>query len=164
MFQVKGEKLITIEHLNSVKKADFNTISEELQRNPLNCFRHWRIQIVPILKSHILDLPQNLEWKKKFLEHIIDKKIKNRKTIDYALLEREMFPGQTTNSIKRFACNCDRKWMNNKNIVSTEAFDEMCKRRLNDLLYVSSLQNETKDNLYQNYVEDILEVYNSLVV
>ena len=52
--------------------ADFSEASKELGRSKVACHDHWKIQILPILKTDILKLPQDEEWRQTFLEYIVN--------------------------------------------------------------------------------------------
>merc|ERR1712150_440674 len=50
--------------LETVVPSDFNEVSQKLQRTNVSCHGHWNIVLLPILKSHLKDLPLSAEWKK----------------------------------------------------------------------------------------------------
>ena len=154
----------TIEDLYSAHESDFNDVSERLQRKPNNCKYHWNKDILPILKNNILGLPQGIEWMRRFLEYIVENKIKRIEDINYVVLVRENFHGQTTASIKLFAVNIMRITKNKKTVILSEPMHEICQTRLDNPSKQSFLGSKKRANLQLEYSEWILKIYNSLIV
>merc|ERR1719458_1296943 len=60
MIKEKSNGKIVLPELVSI--ADFHSVAKAINRNESACYSHWLTIILPILKTHSLDLPQNLVW------------------------------------------------------------------------------------------------------
>ena len=78
----------------------------ELPRNIENCRGRWKQVILPICKTYVLGnpgFPENyLDWKKDVVKYIVEHKIEDRNDVDAYLIEKDLCPGQTVASIKKF--------------------------------------------------------------
>ena len=83
------------------------------------------MNIVPPLKSDVLGLPQNEEWRKDVLRYVIDNKFGSVKAIPYNKVVRDVCPGQTTDSLSLFLNNLSR-------YAGDKPFYEYCKKCLNN--------------------------------
>ena len=100
IFRVKQINCDDISSLCSLNEAEFKGIAKELHRTQKSCHLHWEQKMLPILKTHILGLPLNIDWMRDLQRYIVDKKIKSLDELNYELLVDEMFPGQTPHSLK----------------------------------------------------------------
>ena len=85
-----------LDYLDSSKKNYFDQISATIGRSKGACYRRWRRNIVPILKSDFHGLPQDEEWRKDVLRYVIEKKFGRVKEIPFNKLVRDVCPEQTT--------------------------------------------------------------------
>ena len=72
----------SIASLNAVNQDDFEHVSTTIGRTTNACYDHWKLQILPILKTHILGLPQGVDWMHEFLVYMAKSKITHQKTND----------------------------------------------------------------------------------
>ena len=156
--------MTSIDALNSVKKDAFKVISMTLGRSIYACNDHWKIRLLPILKTHILGLPQGVEWRNEFLMHLVQNKVTDVKKIEYNLLVEKRFPGQTTRTLASFADIINNSKGDNKIVHSNEPLHEKCSRRLNHPKPNSYLTSERMANSNLTFAEDIVEIYNSLIL
>ena len=111
--------------------------------------------IVPILKSEILGLPQNVEWQKHVLRYIIENKFTNTKHIPYNKVVMEVCPGQTSMSLCMFLNNLAR-------YAKDAPFHESCQKFLNNPHPKSYLGNEELAQTKFEYACKILEIRQKL--
>ena len=97
-----------LDYLDSSKTNDFDQISADIGRSKGACYKRWMFTIVPVLKSDILGLPQNEEWRKDILRYIIEKKFGSVKEIPYNKVVRDVCPGQTSDALSLFLNNLSR--------------------------------------------------------
>ena len=141
--------------LDSLKDKDFGQISAEMGRSKGACNKRWTLQIVPPLKSDILGLPQNEEWRKDVLRYVIDKKFGSVKAIPYNKVVRDVCPGQTTDSLSLF--------LRNLSISAGEMpFYEYCRKHLNNPNHNSYLGNEKLAQTKFEYACKILDMKQKL--
>eukprot|EP00095_Tigriopus_kingsejongensis_P010884 maker-scaffold86_size395752-snap-gene-2.30 protein:Tk10884 transcript:maker-scaffold86_size395752-snap-gene-2.30-mRNA-1 annotation:"---NA---" len=95
--QTKTFNINKIDH----KKIDWVVIDEELGRPPKSAYKHWEVQIKPVLLAHLADIDViDTEWMKTFMKMILaDKSITRRRHIDYGRFVKK-FPTQTEYSLK----------------------------------------------------------------
>merc|ERR1712218_320817 len=79
LFKVTNRDINNLDIMMSLKKGDFSEVSKELGRGTKACYLHWNHQLLPILKTDILKLPQGEEWRQTFLEYIVKNEIKSTK-------------------------------------------------------------------------------------
>ena len=106
----------SIDTLNAVNEGNFEHVSTTIGRTTKACYNHWKLQILPILKTHILGLPQGVEWMHEFLVYMVNNKITDTKTIEYNRLVEELFPGQTSLSLSMFANNINNNYIRVNNL------------------------------------------------
>ena len=141
--------------LDSLKDKDFGQILAEMGRSKGACNKRWTLQIVPPLKSDILGLPQNEEWRKDVLRYVIDKKFGSVKAIPYNKVVRDVCPGQTTDSLSLF--------LRNLSISAGEMpFYEYCRKHLNNPNHNSYLGNEKLAQTKFEYACKILDMKQKL--
>ena len=164
--QDQTKNINSIGALTSVKTNDFEVISTTLGRTPNACQDHFKQQILPILKTHLLGLPQGVDWMKEFLVYIVKNEVIDVKTIEYNRLVEELFPGQTTHSLSRFANDLKVKTVKYKVVRSNEPLHKICARRLSEMTTCrfTYLGNEKMANSKLIYSENIVEIYKSLIV
>ena len=141
--------------LDSSKENDFGQISAEIGRSKVACNKRWTTQIVPPLKSDILGLPQNEEWRKDVLRYVIDKKFNNVKDIPYNKVVRDVCPGQTSDSLSVFLRSLSRS-------SGKMPFFENCRKHLNNPHPNSHLGNEKLAQTKFEYTCEILDIKQKL--
>ena len=147
--------MIDLNFLDSLIENDFRQISAEIGRSKGACNRRWISQIVPPLKSDILGLPQNEEWRKDVLQHIIENKFISSKHIPYNKMVRDVCPGQTAHALSTF--------LRNLSISTGEMpFHEYCRNHLNNPSHNSYLGNEKLAQTKYEYACKILEIKQKL--
>ena len=162
IINLKGIKPRDISTLRSVKESDFESIAKELQRTTSSCYCHYNQSLLPVLKTHILGLPQSIDWIRELLDHIVDTKTKSTNDLDYFLLCQEMFPGQTPYSLD----SCITRFLNlsrqNKMLENTPLCD-IISDKLSNPSPQSILVCEKKRTKKLQYAEDIVEIYESII-
>ena len=150
-----------------MKKDDFAAVSNEILRTNHSCFAHWQGQILPILKKHMLGLPQGQEWMKKFLIYLTENKVKDTEKIEYSFLVENKFPGETNHTLIQFANHRNRSGIatvDGNGIRSKEPLHETCLRELkNPSVKSSYLGNEKMANAHLEYAKEIVTIYKSLI-
>ena len=87
IYNLKRMKSDDIASLCSVNQAEFGDISKELQRTKNACYLHWQEVVLPILKTHIMGLPQNTDWMRDIQRYIVNKQIKSMDELDFDLMD-----------------------------------------------------------------------------
>ena len=113
------------------------------------------MQIVPPLKSDILGLPQNEEWRKDVLRYVIDNKFGSFKDIPYNKVVRDVCPGQTSHSLSIFLTSLS-------NHAGDTPFYEHCRKYLNNPPPRSYLGNEALAKAKSEYASQILQIKQKL--
>ena len=141
--------------LDSLKQKDFRQISAVIGRSKNSCYQRWIVNIVPPLKSDILGLPQDEEWRKDLLRYVIDNKFGSVKDIPYNKMVRDVCPGQTTDALSLFLNNlsCHAVGM---------PFYEYCRKHLNNPYRSSYLGNEKLVQAKFEYACKILDIKQNL--
>ena len=144
-----------LDFLDSWKEKDFGQLSADIGRSKAACYIRWMGTIVPILKAHTLGLPQNEEWRKDVLQHIIENKFISSKHIPYNKMVRDVCPGQTAHALSTF--------LRNLSISTGEMpFHEYCRNHLNNPSHNSYLGNEKLAQTKYEYACKILEIKQKL--
>merc|ERR1712150_28689 len=154
-FQDNPNKINDLNFLDSSKEKDFGQISTEIGRSKSSCYYRWTAHIVPPLKSDVLGLPQNEEWRKDVLRYVIDKKFSSVKDIPYNKVVRDVCPGQTSNALSLFLNNFSRS-------AGDQPFHEYCRKHLNNPNHSSSLGNEKLAQTKFEYTCEILDIKQKL--
>merc|ERR1712223_692287 len=97
------------DQLEQVKQNDFIDIGKELKRSSSSCYGRWMGQIVPTLKTCIMQLPMTQDWKKGLLHHIVKNKIKSKKELDIDSILIEVAPAQTSKSLLLYPDNLKKE-------------------------------------------------------
>ena len=155
-------KIDNVEDLYSLREIDCKGISKELKRSWKSCWDHWQYCLLPILKTHKLDLPQSLEWKKDVLKHIIHKKVEVLEDVDYNQLVQDVCPGQTTQSLQIFIANIRRTRVEGKHIMSKEPLHELASKSIRNPGHSSSLCSETMEEKKYDHACSIVKMYEDL--
>ena len=147
--------MIDLNFLDLLKRSDFRQISAEIGRSKGSCYRRWAVHMVPPLKSDILGLPQNEEWRKDVLRYVIDNKFGSAKDIPYNKVVRDVCAGQTSYSLSVFLRTLS---------ISTgdQPFYEYCRKHLNNPHPSSYLGNETLAQTKFEYACKILDIKQKL--
>ena len=144
-----------LDFLDSLKTKDFGQISAEIGRSKGSCYLRWTTHIVPPLKSDILGLPQNEEWRKDVLRYVIDNKFNSFKDIPYNKAVRDVCPGQTSDALSIF--------LNSLSISNgDQPFYEYCRKHLNNPHPSSHLGNEKLAQTKFEYACKILDIKQKL--
>ena len=138
-----------------MKTKDFDQISEDIGRSKGACYRRWRTIIAPIIKSDILGLPQNEEWRKDVLRYIIEKNYGSVKVIPYNKLVRDVCPGQTSHTLSDYLNSFSRH-------AADGPFYEYCQKHLNNPHPNSYLGNEELAKAKSEYASQILQIKQEL--
>ena len=141
--------------LDSWKEKDFDQISADIGRSKTACYIHWTRHIAPIIKSDILGLPQNEEWRKDVLRYVIDNKFGSVKDIPYNKVVRDVCPGQTSRSLSMFLLSLSQH-------TGGMLFYEYCRKHLNDPHPNSYLGNEELAKAKSEYASQILQIKQKL--
>ena len=141
--------------LDSLKQKDFRQISAVIGRSKNSCYQRWIVNIVPPLKSDILGLPQNEEWRKDVLRYVIEKMFISVKLVPYNKIVRDVCPGQTTDALSLFL-----RYLS----ISTgdQPFYEYCRKHLNNPNHNSYLGNEKLAQTKFEYACKILDMKQKL--
>ena len=141
--------------LDSSKPNDFGPISAEIGRSKGSCYMRWTRHIAPPLKSDILGLPQNEEWRKDVLRYVIDNKFGSVKAIPYNKVVRDVCPGQTTDSLSLFLRTLSIS-------AGKMPFYEYCRKHLNNPHPSSHLGSENFAQTKFEYACKILDIKQNL--
>ena len=144
-----------LDFLDSLKTKDFGEISAEIGRSKKTCQLRWLNHIVPPLKSDILGLPQNEEWRRDVLQYIIEKEFISSKHIPYNKIVRDVCPGQTTVALSKFLRSLS---------ISTgdKPFYEYCRKHLDSPNHNSYLGNKKLAQTKSEYACKILQIKQKL--
>ena len=141
--------------LDSLKQKDFRQISAVIGRSKNSCYQRWIVNIVPPLKSDILGLPKDEEWRKDLLRYVIDNKFGSVKAIPYNKVVRDVCPGQTTDSLSSFLRTLSIS-------AGKMPFYEYCRKHLNNPHPNSHLGNEKLAQTKFEYTCEILDIKQKL--
>ena len=147
--------MIDLNFLDSLIENDFGQISAEIGRSKTSCYLRWTRQIVPPLKSDILGLPQNEEWRKDVLRYVIDNKFGSFKDIPYNKAVRDVCPAQTSDVLSIFLRSLSRS-------AGDKPFYEHCRKHLNNPYRSSYLGNEKLVQAKFEYACKILDIKQNL--
>ena len=147
-----------ISGLCSVNISDFTSVAKELQRSKKSCWFHYYQALLPILKTHILGLPQGTDWMRELLRYIVDNQIKSVADIDYFVLCNEQLPGQTRYSMANYISNLTNPEKMLKNTPLCDIIsDKLSNPSPNSILGCEKVEIRTLQ-----YAKDIIEMYKSI--
>merc|ERR1712150_261997 len=152
--------------LETVVVSDFNEVSQKLQRTNKSCERHWYENLLPILKSHLKDLPLSAEWKKDFMLYVIKHKIRHPRELDLGLIVDKVCPGQSTQSVSYYARDAVSNQKRKRNIANNHMdlpLDELMKKQMSDESPKSPLFNEKRMEKDLQRKNDIVDLYKSMI-
>ena len=152
-------KMDTVDDLNSLRMIDCEGIPKELKRSMHSCWGRWQFGLLPILRTHILGLPQNLEWKKDVIVYLMDNKIEWLEDIDYNKVVKDVCPGQTTHSLRVFIRDIRKRTVKGEKILHKEPLHELASKRINDPRNSSFLCDETVVQKKLEHACSIVKVY-----
>ena len=130
IIKLKDIKDNSCDQLEHVKPNDFIDIGRELKRSSISCYIRWMIQIVPTLKTCIMQLPMTQDWKKDILHHIIKNKIKIKKELDIDFILKEVAPAQTSLSLINYLDNLKKERIDGVQKTSKLPLCELASKRL----------------------------------
>jgi len=151
--------------LEQVKPSNFFDIGKELKRSSGTCYNRWMIQIVPSLKTCIMNLPMTHDWKKDFLHHIVKNKIKNKKDLDIEFILKEISPAQTSQSLLGYVKNLKQEYIHGVQKQSKLPLCELASKRLiekspnNPIFY----EDNIKEKKRQEWCKSIFAYYKKLM-
>merc|ERR1719367_313693 len=149
IIQLKNIKDNSCDLLEQVKLNDFMDIGKELKRSSGSCYAKWMEHIVPTLKTCILNLPMNLQWKKDLLHHIVKNKVKTKKELDIEFILKEVAPAQTSISLLAYLKDLKQETINGVRKQSKLPLCELASKRLvekspSDPIFNEDHKNEQK--------------------
>ena len=152
--QEKSNGKIVLPELVSI--ADFHSVAKAINRNESACYSHWLTIILPILKTHSLDLPQNLVWQTDLMKYIVHNKVSTLNELDLYYVVKNLCPGQTIATIKGHV-----RYIEANTKGSYHTLHEMCLKRLNDSNTVANGGNKKnyQSNLKKKRAEEIITIY-----
>jgi len=130
IIKLKNVKDHGCNQLEQVKPNDLIDIGRELKRSSISCYIRWMIQIVPTLKTCIMQLPMTQDWKKDLLHHIVNNKIKNKKELDIEFILKEVAPAQTSLSLINYLDNLKKERIDGVQKTSKLPLCELASKRL----------------------------------
>ena len=107
-------------------------VSEELDRDRSSCWLHWQKDLIPILKAHILGLPQDLDWRRDVVRYLTDNMVETEEDVDYNLLLEEMCPTQTAYSLRHFVFSQRQTKVKGTSVVLKEPIHYIISKRSNN--------------------------------
>lgn len=166
----QGKKMNGIDGLNSVKWEDFQESDSRnefdfpkgIQHNWLSCWVHWQRVLFPILKTHVLGLPQNLKWRKDVVNYLVDNKVEKEEDIHYDKVLKKVCPGQTVYSLRNFVFSQRQTKVKGKSIVLKEPLHYIISKRLGNPSSSSFLKNEKMARRNLEFANDIVKMYSNL--
>ena len=155
-----------VHDLDSIKLSAFKEPSKKLSRSVGSCHRRWTVRLVPILKAHLLGIPYNFTWKKDLMEYIVDNAIDEIGEIDLHQLVKDIFPGQTRQSLHSYIFNNTYIRVEGslaRKHHSKEPLHEQFHRKLIEPpIYNISNAHQMKDEENVQRAADIIKIYDSL--
>merc|ERR1712150_369348 len=152
--------------LETVVPSDFNEVSQKLQRTIDSCYRHWVEILLPILKTHLKDLPLSAEWKKDFMLYVIKHKIRHPKELDLDLIVDKVCPGQTRQSVLNYATYAVSNYKQSRNTaenLKNLQLYEILKMQMNNESPHNALFNEKMMEKDLQRKNDIVDLYKSII-
>ena len=126
---MKNSKISDIDALEEAVPQNFLECGKELKRSTKGCYMRWNQIILPSLKTYILGLPLNNDWKLDLMKYILEHKIKQMKDLDDDFLLTEKFPGQTRESIVTFVQSISLKTEDNFRKRTNEPLHELLEKK-----------------------------------
>jgi len=165
IIKLKSIKDNRCDQLEQVKLNDFIDIGIELKRSSHSCYTRWMKQIVPTLKTHIMQLPMTNDWKKDLMQHIVKNKVKTKKELDIEFILKEIAPAQTSKSLLIFLNNLKQEKIKGVIKPSTLPLCELASKRLveknpSDPIFNEDHKNEQKR---QEWSTNIIAYYKKLI-
>merc|ERR1712223_1145081 len=165
IIKLKNIKDDSCDHLEQVKLNNFIDIGKELKRSSGTCYNRWMFQIVPTLKTCIMQLPMTNEWKKDLLHHIVKNKIKNKKELDIEFILKEIAPAQTSTSLISYLNDLKRETIEGVTKPSKLPLCELVSKRLMEKSPTNPIFNEDniKEQKRQEWCKSIFAYYKKLI-
>ena len=142
VLSLKQIKTHDIDALEEAVPQNFLECGKELKRSTKGCYMRWNQIILPSLKTYILGLPLNNDWKLDLMNYILEHKIKQMKDLDDDFLLTEKFPGQTRESIVTFVQSISLKTEDNFRKRTNEPLHELLEKKLKQKSLKNPLFNE----------------------
>merc|ERR1711994_541032 len=146
IIQLKNIKDDGCDQLEQVKQNDFIDIGKELKRSSSSCYGRWMGQIVPTLKTCIMQLPMTQDWKKDLLHHIVKNKVKNKKELDIEFILKEIAPAQTSKALLDYLHDLKREEIKGVMKQSKLSLCELASKRLIEKNPTDPIFNEDHKN------------------
>jgi len=165
IIQLKNIKDDGCDQLEQVKPNDLTDIGKELKRSSGNCYNRWMKQIVPTLKTCIMQLPMTLDWKKDLLHHIVKNNIKNMKELDIEFILKEIAPAQTSLSLIQYLHHLKQETIDGAQKPSKLPLCELASKRLIEKSPNNPIFNEDniKEKKRQEWCKSIISYYKKLI-
>lgn len=142
VLSLKQIKTHDIDTLEEAVPLDFLECGKELKRSTKGCYMRWNQIILPSLKTYILGLPLNNDWKLDLMTYILEHKIKQMKDLNDDFLLTEKFPGQTRESIVTFVQSLSLKTEDSFTKRSNEPLYELVEKKFKEKSTKNPLFNE----------------------
>jgi len=159
----KGHIQDDYEVLCSLEAVNFTSMSKEheLPRKVENCRGRWKQVILPICKTYVLGnpgFPENyLDWKKNVVNYIVDNKIEDKNDIDAYEIEKNLCPGQTVASIKKFVNGI---YQTSRKYDETEPLFMTCSRRFSKDGKLILINNDFRNYFHkENHIQEVVDHY-----
>ena len=151
--------------LEQVKASDFIDIGKELKRSSSSSYRRWMLQIVPTLKTYIMQLPMTHDWKKDLLHHIVKNNIKNKKELDIEFILKKIAPAQTSISLIQYLDDLKKKRIDGVQKPSKLPLCELASKRITEKSYQNPIFNEdhNREQKRQEWCKSIIAYYKELM-
>jgi len=162
----KGHIQDDYEALCSLEAVNFTSMSKELElpRKIENCRGRWKRVILPICKTYVLGnpgFPENyLDWKRDVVKYIAEHKIEDRNDVDAYLIVKDLCPGQTVASIKKFV---DGIYQSSRKYDETEPLYMTCNRRFSKDGKLILINNDFRNYFHkENHIQEIVDHYKAI--
>lgn len=102
VLSLPGVQSHDITAFESVIPSQFSEFGKGCKRSSRGCYMRWNTVVLPAIKTYILGLPRDDEWKLDLMLYIVKHKVKSLKDLELDMLVKEVAPGQTIKSILVF--------------------------------------------------------------
>merc|ERR1712223_621593 len=165
IIKLKSIKDNRCDQLEQVKLNDFIDIGIELKRSSHSCYTRWMKQIVPTLKTHIMQLTMTNDWKKDLLHHIVKNKIKSKKELDIEFILKEIALAQTSQSLISYLDHLIRETIDGVQKPSKLPLYELASKRLIEKSPSNPIfnENDIREKRRQEWRKHIIAYYKNLL-
>ena len=137
------------------------SIGKQLKRSSGSCYERWMGQIVPTLKTCIMQLPMTSDWKKDLLHHIVKNKIKTKKELDMEFTLKEIAPAQTSASLLTYLNSLTLERIDGAQKLSKLPLCELASKMLSDKSFQNPIFNEdhSREQKRKEWCKSIIAYY-----